>query len=122
MSVVTVGRNTHNMGVTREERAKPPLAVRVSTDGQEKGTTIMAFRTLAPAILAGAAATAVIFAPAAAAASSADCADNGPASVCTRNGHSAIYAEPRQIGTNFMIAPGGGPFGAGPMPPLLAMD
>jgi hypothetical protein len=81
----------------------------------------MTIRTFAPVFFAVAAA-AIISAPAAGATSSADCDDDGPASVCTRNGHSAIYAEPRQTGPNFMIAPGGSPFGSGPMPPLLAMD
>jgi hypothetical protein len=81
----------------------------------------MAIKTFAPAFFAAAAA-AIISAPAAGASSSADCDNDGPASVCTRNGHSAIYAEPRQMSPNFMIAPGGNPFGFGGIPPLLAMD
>ena len=78
----------------------------------------MTIRTFAPVLFAVAAA-AIISAPAAGAASSADCDNDGPASVCTRNGHSAIYAEPRQTdpGGSVMMVPGGGP-----MPPLLAMD
>lgn len=82
----------------------------------------MANKILAPAFLAGAAAAAIILAPAAGAASSADCNDNGLTSVCTRNGHAAIVAIPNPVGGQFMIAPGGNPFGLGPMPPLLAMD
>lgn len=83
----------------------------------------MIIKLFAPAFLAAAAA-AVISAPAAGAASTADCNDDGPASMCTRNGHAAIFAEPRQsgMGPNFVMAPGGGPFGSGPMPPLLAID
>lgn len=78
----------------------------------------MTIRTFGPVLVAVAAA-AIISAPAAGAASSADCDNDGPASVCTRNGHSAIYAEPRQTdpGGSVMMAPGGGP-----MPPLLAMN
>lgn len=76
------------------------------------------FRT--PALLAGAAAAAIILAPVAGAASGANCDDNGPASVCTRNGHAAIYATPQQSGQQFSIVPGfGNPFGAAP---LLAID
>ena len=78
----------------------------------------MTIKTFAPVFFAAAAA-AIISAPAAGAA---DCDENGAASVCTRNGHSAIYTEPRQTGTGFMFAPGGNPFGYGPTPPLLAMD
>lgn len=83
----------------------------------------MTTKFIAPLLLAGAAAAAVAFAPAAAAGSSADCNDNGPASVCTRSGHAAIYAEPAQRMQGFSVAPGGmNPFGNGPMPPLLAID
>ncbi len=79
----------------------------------------MAIKKIAPVFLAGAAA-AMILAPAAGAASGASCNDNGPASVCTRNGHAAIVATPNPLGTQqFLIAPG--PFGSGPMPPLLAI-
>lgn len=81
----------------------------------------MITKVLAPAFFAAAAA-ALISAPGASAASTPDCDDNGPASVCARNGHAAIYAEPNQMGSNIMMAPGGGMFGAGPMPPLLAID
>ncbi len=81
----------------------------------------MITKLFAPALLAAAAA-AVISAPVASAASTPDCEDNGPASVCARNGHAAIYAEPNRMGSNLMMAPGGGMFGAGPMPPLLAID
>lgn len=79
----------------------------------------MSFKIFAPAFLVGAAAAAIVSAPAAAA-STADCDDRGPASVCTRNGHSAIYAEPRQTGANLMMAPGM-PFGFGTLP-VMAID
>jgi hypothetical protein len=82
----------------------------------------MAIKILAPAFLAGAAAAAIILAPSASAATSADCDDDGGASVCTRNGHAAIVATPKPVGGQLMIAPGGSPFGLGPMPPLLAID
>lgn len=77
----------------------------------------MAIKIFAPALLAAAAA-ALISAPVAGA-SSADCDNDGPASVCTRNGHTAIYAEPRQTdpGVSVMTVPGGGPW-----PPLMAID
>ncbi|MFM9035421.1 MAG: hypothetical protein ACKOQ4_14270 [Mycobacterium sp.] len=82
----------------------------------------MTTRIFAPLLLAGAAAAAVAFAPTAAAGSSADCNDNGPAAVCTRPGHAAIYAEPAQRMQGYSIAPGVlNPFGSGPMPPLLAI-
>jgi hypothetical protein len=82
----------------------------------------MAIKIFAPALLAGAAAAAIILAPAASAASGADCDNDGAASVCTRNGHAAIVATPNSVGGQLMIAPGGSPFGLGPMPPLLAID
>lgn len=77
---------------------------------------------LAPALLAGAAAAAILFAPAAAATSSSSCSDNGMTSVCTRGGHAAIVATPNVRQQQLMFAPGGNPFGAGPMPPIFAMD
>jgi hypothetical protein len=77
----------------------------------------------APAFLAGAAAATILLAPVAGAGTSATCSDNGPASVCTRDGHAAIYATPRTGTQTFSIAPGSGnPFGSGPMPPMLAID
>ncbi len=79
----------------------------------------MATKFIAPALLAAAAA-ALISAPTAGAGSSADCDDDGPASVCTRNGHASIFAEPRQSGgAGLMFAPGM-PFGPGT--PVMAMD
>ena len=78
----------------------------------------MAIKTIAGAIIAGAAA-AIISAPVAAV-GSATCNDDGPTSICTRNGHTAIHAEPRQTGSNLMMAPGV-PFGVGNMP-IMAVD
>ena len=77
----------------------------------------MTIKTFVPVFFAVAAA-AVIWAPVAAA-SSVDCDDDGAASVCSRNGHTAIYAEPRQAGSGLMWAPGM-PFGPGT--PVMAMD
>lgn len=83
----------------------------------------MAITFLAPALLTGAAAAAILFAPTAAAAGSADCEDYGPSSVCTRNGHAAIIAEPQQSGSGGLsIIPGGGTFGAGGNLPLMVID
>lgn len=83
----------------------------------------MATKFITPLLLAGAAAAAIVLAPAAGAATAADCDDDGPAAVCTRNGHAAIFATPRQSMQSFSVAPGAGnPFGSGPMPPLLAID
>ena len=80
----------------------------------------MTTKFFAPAIFAGAAAAAVLFAPAAGA-SSADCTDNGPASVCTRDGHASIYATPNTDSQTFNIVPGAGnPFGPGSS--LLVID
>jgi hypothetical protein len=81
-------------------------------------TPIMTIKTAAAAIFAGAAA-AIISAPVAAA-GSANCNDDGPTSICTRNGHTAIHAEPRQTGSNLIMAPGV-PFGFGNMP-IMAWD
>ena len=79
----------------------------------------MAIKFIAPALLAAAAA-ALISAPSADAADSADCDASGPASVCTRNGHASIFAEPqRSGGAGMMFAPGM-PFG--PWTPVMAMD
>lgn len=81
----------------------------------------MVSKIFAPVFLAGAAA-AIILAPTAGA-TTADCDSNGGTSVCTRNGHAAIVATPDDNDTRpFSFAPGGNPFGAGPMPPLLALD
>lgn len=79
----------------------------------------MAIKLIAPALLAATAA-ALISAPAAGATSPSACDDDGPASVCNRNGHASIFAEPRQSpGTSLMFAPGI-PFGYGT--PVMAMD
>ena len=121
MRIATIGHHVHSMEITRVEKNDTTTAGIGFTAQRVKGTPIMTIKTFAPVFFAVAAA-AIISAPAAGAATSAaDCDDDGPASVCTRNGHSAIYAEPRQTGTGFMIAPGGA-FGSGPMPPMLAMD
>jgi len=73
----------------------------------------------ASAIIAGAAAGALALAPVAAAESnSLDCADKGPATVCQKNGHASLNASPQtKAGGNAY-----NPFGAGPMPPIWAMD
>ena len=73
----------------------------------------------AAAIITGAAAGAIALAPVAAAESNnLDCADKGTATVCQKNGHASMNASP---GTKA----GGAaywPFGAGPVPPIWAMD
>ena len=69
---------------------------------------------------AGAAiAAAVAFAPAAAAENQMSCQEGSMSSVCSKSGHSAIVATPgntRAGGAGFW------PFGAGPVPPIWAMD
>ena len=82
----------------------------------------MATKILAPVFLAGAAAAAILFAPSAGATTSANCDDNGVSSMCTRSGHAAIVATPNVRQQGLMFAPGGNPFGAGPVPPIFAMD
>lgn len=121
MKVVTSSQELLTIESYEASKSKPSLPVRISAPTTE-GTTIMAIKILAPAFLAGAAAAAIILAPSASAATSADCDDDGGASVCTRNGHAAIVATPKPVGGQLMIAPGGSPFGLGPMPPLLAID
>lgn len=80
----------------------------------------MTSKILAAVIGAGAAAAAVLFAPVAGA-TAADCSENGAASVCTRDGHSSIYATPNTDVQTFNIVPGASsPFGSGF--PLLAID
>lgn len=81
----------------------------------------MAITFSAPVLLAAAAAGAIAFAPSASA-TAADCEDYGPSSVCTRNGHAAIVAEPQGIDRGWTMIPGGSPFGSGPNPPLMAID
>lgn len=83
----------------------------------------MAITFLAPALLTGAAAAAILLAPTAAASGSADCEDYGPSSVCTRTGHAAIIAEPQQSGNRGLsLIPGGSAFGVGATPPLMVID
>lgn len=82
----------------------------------------MITKALAPIFLGGAAAAAILFAPAAGATTSASCDDNGVASVCTRSGHAAIVATPNVARQGLQMTPGGNSFGAGPIPPVLAMD
>lgn len=77
-----------------------------------------------PVFIAGAAlAAGLALAPTAAAGSNvADCKAGGSASLCSRPGHTAIVANTPVTRQGFPIAPGGNPFGNGPVPPLLAMD
>lgn len=117
MRLVTIARDVHRLENIRGDHNEILTPGDDFTASLPRGTTTMITRIFAPALLAAAAA-AVIWAPAAGAASTAECDDDGPASVCTRNGHAAIFAEPRQSGgPNLFMAPGGGP-----MPPMLAMD
>ena len=73
----------------------------------------------ASALIAGAAAGAIALAPVAAAESNnLECADKGTATVCQRNGHASLNASPgtKAGGSAYW------PFGAGPVPPIWAMD
>ena len=117
MRLATVGHSAHRVKGTGREQPETTTAGGGFTAQLPKGSPIMTIKTFAPVFFAVAAA-AIISAPVASA-SSADCDDDGLASVCSRNGHNAIYAEPRQTdpGVSVMMAPGGGP-----LPPLMAMD
>lgn len=76
-------------------------------------------KVFAPIFLAGAAVAAVALAPTAAAVNTAECADSALSSMCTKTGHAAIVATP---GTNAGGNVGFWPFGAGPTPPIWALD
>lgn len=69
--------------------------------------------------LAGVAAAAIALAPAAAASGTLDCEDSGLSSVCQKAGHAAIVATP---GSTTSGSSGYWPFGAGPTPPIWALD
>lgn len=75
-------------------------------------------KLLASMIISGAAAAAVAFAPAAAADNDVQCSDTGVASKCSKNGHAAIVATPGTTAGSSAFSP----FGAGPQPPVWAMD
>lgn len=69
---------------------------------------------------AGAAlAAAIAFAPAAAAENTMNCQSGSMSSVCQKDGHSSIVATP---GNTRASGVGYWPFGAGPVPPIWAMD
>lgn len=78
----------------------------------------MSAKLMTPLFIAAAAAAGIAFAPAATAAP-ADCQQSGDTSVCQRSGHSSIYTSPGdfQQGNSFSW-----PLGAGPVPPVFAMD
>lgn len=79
----------------------------------------MSIKFIAPLAVAGAAlAGAVTFAPVAAAENNLECEGTTTSSVCQKSGHSAIVATP---GTKARGA-GYWPFGAGPTPPIWALD
>lgn len=80
----------------------------------------MSTKSIAPFAAAGAAlAAAIAFAPAAAATNTLDCQDNSMASVCSKSGHAAIVATPGDTSNGNA---GYWPFGAGPTPPIWALD
>lgn len=80
----------------------------------------MSTKFTASLVAAGAAvAAAVAFAPAAAAENQMDCQDGTMSSVCSKSGHSAIVATP---GNTRAGGAGYWPFGAGPVPPIWALD
>lgn len=80
----------------------------------------MSVKFIASVATAGAAAAAAIaFAPAAAAENSLDCQSGSMSSVCQKDGHSSIVATP---GNTRAGGAGYWPFGAGPVPPIWAMD
>lgn len=80
-------------------------------------------RYLASAVAAVAAAT-ILAAPAGASSNQVNCRDNGAASVCQKQGHASLRAEPtvrQPMGSLFSNAwlPG---YGKGHLPPLIALD
>lgn len=75
---------------------------------------------IAPLATAGVAlAAAIAFAPVAAATNTLECQDSSMSSVCQKSGHAAIVATP---GTTRAAGAGYWPFGAGPTPPIWALD
>lgn len=78
----------------------------------------MIAKLIAPLVIAGAVAVGITFAPTAAAAP-ADCQEVGDTSLCQRPGHSSIYVSPSDTQQSNGI---GWPLGAGPVPPVFAMD
>ncbi len=78
-------------------------------DLSQKGTVMsIKLRHLTSFLIAGAAATAIAAAPAASAATvgSPTCRDAGNASVCQKQGHASISAEPRNSGNQPLSGPG----------------
>ena len=74
--------------------------------------------------VAAAAAAAVLAAPAGASSNQVNCRNNGGASVCEKQGHASLRAEPKvrqPMGSLFSNAwlPG---YGRGHLPPLIALD
>jgi len=80
----------------------------------------MSAKSIAPLAVAGAAlAAAIAFAPVAAAGNTMECEDTGVSSVCSKTGHAAIVATPNTTSNGNA---GYWPFGAGPTPPIWALD
>lgn len=80
----------------------------------------MRTKIFAPLVVAGAAAAAAVaFAPVAGAENATNCSSGSLASVCQKSGHAAIVATPgdTSAGNNAYW-----PFGAGPVPPIWALD
>ncbi|HPX36392.1 MAG TPA: hypothetical protein PLE49_06790 [Mycobacterium sp.] len=98
------------------ENAIPRSDFRIAYN--ERTMIAMIAKFLAPLFVAGAAAAGIAFAPAAAAAP-ADCQESGQTSVCQRSGHTSIYVSPSD---NQQGGGMGWPLGAGPVPPVFAMD
>lgn len=99
-----------------DENANPRSDFTIAYD--ERNTIAMIAKLIVPTLIAGAAAVGIAFAPAAAAAP-ADCQESGQTSVCQRSGHTSIYVSPAET------QQGGGiswPLGAGPIPPVFAMN
>lgn len=97
----------------------PPLPAGITAKPPNRKATDM-MKILSTLALGGAAAAAIALAPAAGATSTVECDSTGPASVCSKPGHASITASPGDTRAN--PAFGFWPFGAGPTPPVFAMD
>lgn len=98
-----------------DENAIPRSDLTIAYEERKKITMIA--KLIAPLFISGAAAAGIALAPIASA-SPADCEQSGQTSVCQRPGHTSIYSSP-----NTTVDTGiSWPLGAGPVPPIWAMD
>ena len=104
------------MARREDETTTPRVDFNIAYD--ERNMIAMIAKLTSALFIAAGAAMAIAFAPVAAAAP-ADCQQTGDTSVCQRPGHSSIYTSPGDTQQGNSI---GWPLGAGPVPPVFAMD